>query len=168
MLIFLTMKRKLFPLLLVLTTMFFLPSIGRGSDRAAASADESDYKLCSTCHDDVIKTWDAMKYPHAPAAAGDCTECHSPHASNEKFFLQKKTNELCIGCHKEQSSGKHIIASYVFGSSHPVDGKINPLKPETNFSCVSCHSPHASNTEKLFTFDAQGGKMNICQACHKK
>jgi predicted CXXCH cytochrome family protein len=162
------MNKKLYFLFLVMTTVFFFTSLGKGSEPEAIKVDEPDYKLCSICHEDVIKAWEAKKYQHAPAAAGDCTVCHSSHASDEKYFLLKKTNELCIGCHGEQSSGKHVIASFIFGSSHPVDGKINPLKPENSFSCVSCHSPHASNAEKLFAFDTQGGSINICQACHKK
>jgi len=162
------MNRKLFPLCIVVITVFFLASLGNSSESDAVKVDESEYKLCSNCHEDLIKAWEAKQYQHAPTAAGDCTICHSPHASNEKFFLHKKTNELCIGCHKEQSSGKHVIASYVFGSSHPVDGKINPLKTGDNFSCISCHSPHAGNTKELFAFDAPGGTMGICQTCHKK
>jgi predicted CXXCH cytochrome family protein len=36
--------------------------------------------LCVTCHDDKAKLIDTAKVPH-PGAAGDCTDCHSPHAS---------------------------------------------------------------------------------------
>ena len=125
-------------------------------------------KLCYACHEEVMKPWETKKFVHGPTATGDCTICHNPHSSSEKFFLRKKTNDLCIGCHEEKATGKHVIASFVFGSSHPVSGKSNPLKPDRGFSCASCHSPHAGNTKEIYALDAQGGRFAICQACHKK
>jgi predicted CXXCH cytochrome family protein len=124
-------------------------------------------KLCSTCHDDAVTTWEAMKYLHGPAATGDCSICHSPHSSDERFFLYKKTNVLCIGCHEEKASGRHVVAGFS-GRSHPVAGKSNPLKPDRAYSCAACHSPHAANSRELFAFDTRGGRFSVCQACHKK
>lgn len=125
-------------------------------------------KVCLDCHEDAIKGWDKKKYTHGPTATGDCTICHFPHSSNEKFFLQKKTNELCIGCHEEKASGKHVISSFG-GKSHPLGGGINPLQPDRAFSCASCHSPHAADNQVLFpTESSSGGIFGICQACHKK
>jgi predicted CXXCH cytochrome family protein len=124
-------------------------------------------KLCSDCHADAITGWEAMKYMHGPTATGDCSICHSPHSSNQRFFLHKKTNELCIGCHDEKASGRHVVSGFS-GQSHPVAGKSNPLKPDRAYSCASCHSPHAANSRELYAFDAKGGKFSVCQACHKK
>jgi len=125
-------------------------------------------KLCYSCHEEAMKPWEGKKYIHGPTATGDCSICHDPHSSSEKFFLTKKTNTLCIGCHEEKAIGKHVISSYVFGNSHPLSGDKNPMKPDSAFSCASCHSPHAANTREIFAFETQGGKMGICQACHKK
>jgi predicted CXXCH cytochrome family protein len=124
-------------------------------------------KLCSNCHDDAIVSWEAMKYLHGPTATGDCSICHSPHSSDERFFLHKKTNDLCIGCHEEKASGRHVVAGFS-GKSHPVAGKSNPLKPDRGYSCASCHSPHAANSRGLFALDTGGGRFGICQTCHKK
>lgn len=124
-------------------------------------------KVCLNCHEEAIKSWEVKKYTHGPTATGDCTICHFPHSSNEKFFLQKKTNELCIGCHEEKASGKHVISSFG-GNSHPLTGKTNPRQPDRSFSCASCHSPHAANSRALFPVDTPGGVFGICQACHKK
>ncbi len=38
--------------------------------------------LCVTCHDDKAKLIETAKVQH-PGAAGDCTDCHSPHASRQ-------------------------------------------------------------------------------------
>jgi predicted CXXCH cytochrome family protein len=124
-------------------------------------------KLCSICHEDAIQNWEAKKFIHGPTATGDCTICHTPHSSNEKFFLQKKTNDLCIGCHEEKASGRHVVAGFS-GKSHPVSGKTNPMKPDRSFSCASCHSPHAANNKQIFTVDVPGGRFSLCQVCHKK
>ncbi len=124
--------------------------------------------ICFRCHGEKKTDWKSKKYQHGPAATGDCAICHSPHASETKFFLKRDTNELCIGCHAEKATGRHVIASFVFGSSHPVSGAKNPLIPDREFSCASCHSPHASNSKEMFAFEAGGGKFSTCQTCHKK
>lgn len=139
-----------------------------GSDKNRYSIARPLKKLCNGCHEEAIKSWNEKKYVHGPAATGDCAICHTPHSSREKFFLRKKTNALCIGCHEEKASGKHVIASFVFGNTHPVAGSRNPMKPDRSFSCASCHSPHAANTRGIFAFDTPGGRFGICQACHKK
>jgi predicted CXXCH cytochrome family protein len=124
-------------------------------------------KLCANCHEDVIHDWEIKKFIHGPTATGDCTICHTPHSSNEKFFLQKKTNDLCTGCHEEKASGKHVVAGFS-GRSHPMTAKTNPMKPDRSFSCASCHSPHAAGSRQLFAVDVQGGRFSLCQVCHKK
>ena len=44
---------------------------------------QTDVKaLCVTCHDDKAKLIETAKVPH-PGAMGDCTDCHSPHASRQ-------------------------------------------------------------------------------------
>ena len=44
---------------------------------------QTDVKaLCVTCHDEKAKLIDSAKVPH-PGAAGDCTDCHNPHASRQ-------------------------------------------------------------------------------------
>ena len=124
--------------------------------------------ICFRCHEDKKTAWKSKKFQHGPAATGDCTICHAPHSSAFKLFLKREVNELCIGCHEEKKTGRHVIASFVFGSSHPVAGEKNPLMPERSFSCASCHSPHASNSKEMFAMEAGGGKFSTCQACHKK
>src|SRR5438445_1600935 len=38
-------------------------------------------ELCITCHEDKAKQIETAKVQH-PGAAGDCTDCHNPHAGS--------------------------------------------------------------------------------------
>ena len=53
--------------------------------------------LCTTCHDDITN----FPHMHGPVSAGDCTACHTPHASDIKPLLLKKDDQLCAECHVE-------------------------------------------------------------------
>ncbi len=51
-------------------------------------------ELCFTCHKKS-----GEKYLHAPYAQGDCTVCHSPHASDWPDHLLAAPQDVCMGCH---------------------------------------------------------------------
>ena len=56
--------------------------------------------LCVTCHDDKAKLIETAKVPH-PGAAGDCTDCHSPHASKQPGLPKTDAVSICLGCHSD-------------------------------------------------------------------
>ncbi len=123
--------------------------------------------LCYGCHTDQKNYFFSSKYQHGPTATGMCTICHSPHASDYEFWLKKEPWDLCTTCHIEKASGRHIIAWGPSGDSHPTRGRPDPMKPEREFSCRSCHNPHASNAPKLWNFDATTA-YQLCWTCHRK
>ena len=73
---------------------------------------------------------------------------HNPHASDKPYLLSLSINDSCIGCHKAQETGRHIV-SLPARSIHPVKGVPNPRNPREEISCASCHDPHSSNFPKL-------------------
>lgn len=126
-------------------------------------------KACGTCHEDIDE-WKARKYDHGPVNDGKCERCHNPHGSENDFFLRKPIWELCITCHAEKADGKHVVSSYVFSrnsGSHPTKGIKDPLRPEREFTCTSCHDPHGSHGTMLLRMK---GSMpfSVCNKCHKK
>lgn len=123
--------------------------------------------LCYQCHTDQKNYFFSSKYQHGPTATGMCTICHNPHASDYEFWLKKEPWDLCTTCHLEKASGRHIIAWGPTGDTHPTRGRPDPMKPEREFSCRSCHNPHASNAPKLWNFDATTA-YQLCWACHRK
>jgi predicted CXXCH cytochrome family protein len=137
-------------------------------------------ELCFMCHDKALFS---KKYVHKVINVIGCTTCHNPHASNNPSLLPNPINEICSTCHKTQSSGLHIVA-LPGKKQHPIKGikdistlkyiKVpdpkNPKKeieipdasvPGKELSCVSCHNPHSSDYENLFTV------QRICLKCHK-
>jgi predicted CXXCH cytochrome family protein len=123
--------------------------------------------LCWGCHADQKEYFLASAYQHGPTATGMCTICHNPHASDNEFWLKKQPWDLCTTCHAEKASGRHVIAWGPSGQTHPTRGRPDPKKPEREFSCRSCHNPHASNMPKLWNYNVKS-YFELCQVCHNK
>lgn len=81
-------------------------------------------ELCRQCHDPV----GTMEIVHGPVAASSCTPCHDPHGSRYDKFLVSIGKELCLACHSQNLSRKHI-------------------EERKNADCVKCHDPHSSAKE---------------------
>ncbi|MDH3444244.1 MAG: hypothetical protein OEN50_10005 [Deltaproteobacteria bacterium] len=123
--------------------------------------------LCYGCHKDQKEYFFSSQYQHGPTATGMCTICHNPHASDNEFWLKKEPWDLCTTCHAEKASGRHVLAWGPTGDTHPTRGRPDPMKPDREFSCRSCHNPHASNAPKLWNFDARTA-YQLCWTCHQK
>lgn len=80
--------------------------------------------LCKKCHDPV----GTEEVVHGPVAAGSCTPCHDPHGSGYDKFLVAVGKELCLVCHSQNLSKRHI-------------------EERRNADCVKCHDPHSSAKE---------------------
>jgi predicted CXXCH cytochrome family protein len=133
------------------------------SNNAKLLTSEPPY-LCYACHN---KTTFAKKYVHPPVAMGKCTVCHEQHSSNNASLLKKPVESLCTDCHADKSDGKHILANYGIKDLHPTKGRPDPLKPNQEFSCTSCHRPHASNGRLLLAVESANAR-DICLKCHTK
>jgi predicted CXXCH cytochrome family protein len=103
--------------------------------------------LCVTCHDDKAKLIDTAKVQH-PGAAGDCTDCHSPHASNQPGLPKTNAVDICLGCHTDQAeqAKKRVLHEPAF-----VEG------------CSTCHEPHGGDNEHLLRAKAPNP---LCLECH--
>jgi predicted CXXCH cytochrome family protein len=123
--------------------------------------------LCFGCHTDLKDYFFSTPYQHGPTATGMCTICHNPHGTNNEFWLKKEPWDLCTTCHAEKASGRHVIAWGPSGQTHPTRGRPDPMKPEREFSCRSCHNPHASNMPKLWNYNVKS-YFELCQVCHNK
>lgn len=123
-------------------------------------------KMCEQCHEKA-KQWDNNRYVHGPVNDGRCERCHNPHGSDNAFFLRKPIWKLCTTCHAEKASGKHVISSFVFGSTHPTQGKPDPSRPGRELVCSGCHNPHGSSGVSLLRMKGSV-PFNVCQRCHDK
>lgn len=104
-------------------------------------------KICLGCHTQFEET---MKRPflHAPVKQGDCSDCHSPHASSHGKLLEADPDKICGTCHSDLvPSGSK--------SSHP---------DAAGGRCTKCHDPHGSANEHLLI--AAGNEL--CFTCHKE
>jgi len=125
-------------------------------------------RMCFSCHLKQKEEREVKKYFHGPYTTGICSICHNPHASDYPFMLMKSTWDLCVSCHMEKGSGKHILERYMFSAGvvfHPTRGAKDPLREGKEFTCASCHNPHASYSPKLWRWDVGSG-FSLCKKCH--
>ena len=115
---------------------------------------------CVDCHTGVM----SRKIKH-DGADGSCDMCHAPHetATDHPFRLTDNVNNLCAQCHDGYDKKNHPVAD------HPVVGAKDPIHPEREFTCVSCHNPHSSDAQHLFQYhfsDKTPYGGNSCLLCH--
>jgi predicted CXXCH cytochrome family protein len=103
--------------------------------------------LCVTCHSDKAELIEKAKVQH-PGAAGDCTDCHTPHASGQPGLPKTDPVSVCLTCHSDQADQ--------FKKAHL-------HQPVFKQSCAICHEPHGSENEHLM----RTKKVNdLCLECH--
>jgi predicted CXXCH cytochrome family protein len=87
-------------------------------------------------------------YRHRALATG-CTDCHSPHTSDQRFELKSPVPSLCSQCHEKTFRGQEAA-----------EVKHSPFTESP--SCLNCHNPHLSQNDHLLNSD----DMNTCLSCH--
>jgi predicted CXXCH cytochrome family protein len=122
-------------------------------------------QLCVYCHTEMGKALAVATNTIHPALQKGCQSCHSPHGSKNEKLLKENPNGLCFTCHdKAKFDGGHPQAG------HPLSGVKDPLHPEKDFTCISCHRPHFSPNKKLFRYNYNKAPYNgsLCTVCHWK
>jgi predicted CXXCH cytochrome family protein len=120
-------------------------------------------QLCVFCHTGIQKTIEAPSNTIHPALKMGCQSCHSPHGSDNQKLIKDKINDLCFTCHEAKKfDGGHPRPG------HPVSGLPDPMYPQKEFTCISCHKPHASENKKLlrYNFKKKPYDGTICSVCH--
>ena len=104
-------------------------------------------KLCLECHTDFQEKI-AQPFVHTPVKAGDCADCHDPHASDHGKLLETDPNAICAKCH---------------GDILPEDAR-STHAAAMGGQCVSCHDPHASAHRANLRLSGN----TLCLDCHKE
>ena len=116
--------------------------------------------LCLSCHEDLNEE-QAKPVVHKPFKDGRCVACHDPHSTNNRWMLIKNSEKVCLECHNIQGT----LAVHEHPFSVKPKKKLNvPLKltRKGKLECVSCHNPHATQSEHLLRTTQQ----NTCVGCH--
>lgn len=103
---------------------------------------------CQTCHQEP-EEWAAKKLVHAPAAAGECLTCHTPHASRHGKLIRNEPRRLCLECHEDLSDKARGEGAHAAVAAER--------------SCLSCHDPHASDRASLLLETVPA----LCVTCHQ-
>lgn len=129
--------------------------------------------LCFSCHSNLKSNIEKAFYIHKAVMGNKyCTNCHSPHASNQKKLLVLKEKELCLTCHNKTYSGN---TGNIKNMKRHL--KINQYKHKpVETGCISCHNAHFSEYKFLLNKKnpegayAKASKENfeLCFSCHNR
>lgn len=131
------------------------------------SVKKPESKTCYTCHVEQQNEWTSKKYIHGPVNTGQCSICHNPHASDYPSFLGERTWNLCVTCHVDMGSGRHVLADAYSKKGHPTRDRPDPVRTGKELTCASCHNPHASDYPRLWAFGVES-IFELCKKCHEK
>jgi predicted CXXCH cytochrome family protein len=111
-------------------------------------------QVCGACHADTIQRQERSVKKHEPVREGQCTACHTPHASDNVFLTSKASMlDLCGNCHDYQ---KHSI--------HPVGEKVTDKRNKNlTLDCLSCHRSHGTEFKMMLPFETVA---DLCTQCH--
>jgi predicted CXXCH cytochrome family protein len=112
------------------------PPPRRGVDQMAA---------CLSCHD--LSASLSARVRHQPAAAGECSACHNPHASRFATLLKGQPGALCGECHGEVQRQLQRPVGH---------------RPAVEGRCASCHEPHGGPHAALL----RSPNSELCTSCH--
>ena len=127
----------------------------------------------SGCHVKMQQHLANSPVKHAATTTGQaCTNCHTPHASQQRDLLADRTDRLCLKCHDkpQPTPDGRTVANMkpVLTSSAFLHG------PARAGACSGCHDPHGADhpnllerafPEKFYTsFDVK--KYDLCFNCH--
>jgi predicted CXXCH cytochrome family protein len=94
----------------------------------------SDAVKCLFCHEEA-RAIVSQKFSHTPVRKGECTACHDPHHSDNRFLLKgaqgkglANPSEVCFSCHDRSR------ATFTTGFHRSV----------ALLDCIVCHDPHSS------------------------
>lgn len=141
-----------------------------GSTTSKFFLNVDQFTLCLNCHRNQEKNPDEIpqisiaRIPHKPVVEGQCTGCHTPHASNFKKLIKDGPQEtkLCFSCHKDKAS---LIKNARF--------KHGPIREGL---CTPCHAAHGSDSPNLLRYFFVKTFYNpfnpelyaLCFKCHKE
>jgi DmsE family decaheme c-type cytochrome len=116
------------------------------------SIDMPQSKECTSCHnkDKKLMNWSFSSHSKA---GGNCTDCHTVHASPQSRSLSlsaskmDRNSAMCVKCHQDVASAQNMR------SHHPVK--------EGGMTCVSCHDVHGGTQTLLKSKNEQ------CLSCHQ-
>lgn len=121
--------------------------------------------LCYDCHD----SYDGKSFIHTPVKNGECTGCHSPHASDYEKLLLVDPAKLCFSCHGGSRPGAEAANIQL-----KVEYKEFVHEPAADGDCSACHQTHAADYPYLLSeafpkgnyATGEADTYTLCFGCH--
>jgi predicted CXXCH cytochrome family protein len=157
-----------------LAALFNVPEIN--ADRrwlAESLLKESQPDLCFTCHASQRAQFSLPFHHRVPEGSMKCTDCHSPHGTENRVALERPGTETCTSCHTDkhgpfvfEHAAVKVEGCAVCHSPHGATSRFMLQRRESRFLCLQCHgdthSDQVSVPHSRLGFQTRGD----CTRCH--
>jgi predicted CXXCH cytochrome family protein len=130
---------------------------------------------CLGCHSGIQDLMDNAISQHEPVANGFCWECHAPHSSDYKPFLQgyypekfyapfaEENYSLCFKCHDKSLVTYDLTSEATSFRNHNQNlHSFHVNRPQKGRVCKGCHGVHGADQGALLRSQVQGfGRWEI-------
>ena len=119
---------------------------------------------CLACHADIKVIMENAVSQHEPVANGVCWDCHTPHSSDYKPFLQayypekfyapfaEENYNLCFKCHDKSLVTYELTSEATSFRNHNQNlHYFHVNRPRKGRVCKGCHGVHGADQGKLLT-----------------
>lgn len=114
-------------------------------------------ELCRKCHKDMMDNTLKKDRVHWPLMNNTgCLNCHTPHGAKQKMLLKGSVSSVCGACHSD------TIELQKQSIENPENKML--CEPVKTGNCVTCHSPHSSDSVLLMV---KPTGFELCGTCHE-
>ncbi len=128
--------------------------------------------LCLSCHAEKKELITGSPFVHEPVNdKKSCTNCHSPHSSDNKKLLLDSRKNLCLSCHNKAIT----IGTKTTTNIDKLMKTRKVLHPPFEDCEKVCHNPHASQDPRLlntpfattnYASPVSSDSFALCWECH--
>ncbi len=150
--------------------------------------------ICLSCHTGIAAIMKNAVSQHEPVANGLCWDCHTPHASDYRPFLQGYYPEefytpfaedkysLCFKCHDKTAFTYDLTSEATnFRNRYENLHYFHVNRPDKGRVCKGCHGVHGADQERLLmgavadfgrwdiplTWASDGDRATCYVGCHR-
>ena len=147
-----------------------------GDCKSCHAGNQTGIKVCTQCHEDVLASFNHTgNHLLGAGNKNPCTNCHTPHASDNFGLMPGSPGSVCRDCHADTFERRQDMLHHHqdwenCADCHALHGSDYPtmLKDEPDKVCAECHEDHTTFVHPLGekAIDPRNSRPMTCITCH--
>ncbi len=136
---------------------------------------ETQLSLCYSCHAAVRAQFAQAFHHRVPEGLMKCTDCHSPHGTENRTSLNAPGWETCTACHADkhgpfvfEHAAVRVEGCPICHGAHGSTSRFMLNRRESRFLCLQCHGDAHSEQGQINVPHSRLGfqTRGDCTRCH--